>query len=106
MKRPYTAEQIVAKRGNLEIQYPSNHQAKKLWKVLEEKYSVGTWCHWILVFTAGDTDVGQRQGRQASHMVVWTRLCLLKWPNISRLSMFLGGNVRRRLAQPTNLHRI
>ena len=42
MKRPYTAEQIVAKRGNLEIQYPSNHQAKKLWKVLEEKFSVGT----------------------------------------------------------------
>lgn len=42
MKRPYTAEQIVAKRGNLEIQYPSNHQAKKLWKVLEERFGVGT----------------------------------------------------------------
>jgi len=29
-KRPFTAEQIVAKRGNLKIEYPSNTQAKKV----------------------------------------------------------------------------
>jgi len=39
-KRPFTAEQIVAKRGNLRIQYPSNNQAKKLWKILEERFEV------------------------------------------------------------------
>lgn len=39
-KRPFTAEQIVAKRGTLKIDYPSNVQAKKLWKILEGRFSV------------------------------------------------------------------
>jgi isocitrate lyase len=39
-KRPFTAEQIVAKRGNLKIQYPSNSQSKKLWKILEGRFKV------------------------------------------------------------------
>ncbi|RQM05599.1 hypothetical protein DH86_00001622 [Scytalidium sp. 3C] len=38
-KRPYTAEQIVAKRGNLKIEYPSNAQSKKLWKILENRFN-------------------------------------------------------------------
>ncbi|KAJ9197948.1 hypothetical protein DTO166G4_5665 [Paecilomyces variotii] len=37
-KRPFTAEQIVAKRGNLKIEYPSNVQSKKLWKIVEENF--------------------------------------------------------------------
>jgi isocitrate lyase len=41
-KRPFTAEQIVAKRGTLKIEYPSNTQAKKLWGLLEERFSVST----------------------------------------------------------------
>ena len=39
-KRPFTAEAIVAKRGNLKIQYPSNVQAKKLWDIVEDKWMV------------------------------------------------------------------
>ena len=39
-KRPFTAEQIVAKRGNLKIQYPSNDQSKKLWKIIEDRFKV------------------------------------------------------------------
>lgn len=39
-KRAYTAEQIAQKRGNLKIEYPSNAQAKKLWKLIEEKFAV------------------------------------------------------------------
>jgi isocitrate lyase len=39
-KRPFTAEQIVAKRGNLKIEYPSNAQSKKLWGILEERFKV------------------------------------------------------------------
>ncbi|KAK4087103.1 hypothetical protein Purlil1_8622 [Purpureocillium lilacinum] len=38
-KRPFTAEQIVSKRGNLKIEYPSNAQAKKLWKILEGRFA-------------------------------------------------------------------
>lgn len=37
-KRPFTAEQIVAKRGNLKIEYPSNTQSKKLWGILEGRF--------------------------------------------------------------------
>lgn len=40
-KRPFTAEQIVAKRGNLKIDYPSNVQSKKLWNIVEEKFKNG-----------------------------------------------------------------
>jgi len=39
-KRPFTAEQIVSKRGNLKIEYASNTQAKKLWKILEHRFQV------------------------------------------------------------------
>ena len=39
-KRPFTAENIVAKRGNLKIEYPSNAQAKKLWRIVEERFKV------------------------------------------------------------------
>lgn len=41
-KRPFTAEQIVAKRGTLKIDYPSNAQSKKLWRILEERFRVST----------------------------------------------------------------
>jgi len=37
--RPYTAEAIVAKRGTLPIQYPSNAQAKKLWQIVESRFA-------------------------------------------------------------------
>ncbi|KAM0670759.1 hypothetical protein MY5147_006563 [Beauveria neobassiana] len=37
-KRPFTAEQIVSKRGHLKIEYPSNTQSKKLWKILEGRF--------------------------------------------------------------------
>ena len=39
-KRPFTAEQIVVKRGTLPIEYPSNQQSKKLWKTLEQRFQV------------------------------------------------------------------
>jgi len=39
-KRSFTAEQIVAKRGNLKIEYPSNVQSKKLWRILEARFKV------------------------------------------------------------------
>lgn len=39
-KRPFSAEQIVAKRGNLKIEYASNTQSKKLWGILEGRFKV------------------------------------------------------------------
>lgn len=39
-KRPFTAEQIVSKRGYLPVNYPSNAQAKKLWNILENRFEV------------------------------------------------------------------
>ncbi|BGP15029.1 hypothetical protein JCM10213_002826 [Rhodosporidiobolus nylandii] len=43
--RPYTAEQVVSKRGTLPIQYPSGVQGKKLYKLLEAKASKGEVSH-------------------------------------------------------------
>ena len=43
-KRPYTAEEIVAKRGNLKWEYPSNAQSKKLWIIFEQRYRVCRSC--------------------------------------------------------------
>ena len=39
-KRPFTAEQIVQKRGNLKIEYPSNAMSKKLWNMMEDRFAV------------------------------------------------------------------
>lgn len=38
-KRPFTAEQIVSKRGSLKIEYPSNTLSKKLWGILEKRFA-------------------------------------------------------------------
>ncbi|ORX63762.1 ICL-domain-containing protein [Basidiobolus meristosporus CBS 931.73] len=43
--RPYTAESIVSKRGTLNIQYPSNTMAKKLWKIVNQHFQNGTASH-------------------------------------------------------------
>jgi len=44
-KRPYTAAQVVSKRGTLPIQYPSDAMAKKLWALLENHAKAGTPSH-------------------------------------------------------------
>ncbi|KAH9825504.1 Isocitrate lyase [Teratosphaeria destructans] len=50
-RRPYTAEQIVNKRGNIKIEYPSNVLSKKLWKTVEERFAVSE--RFFLVTTFG-----------------------------------------------------
>ncbi|OTB09165.1 hypothetical protein M426DRAFT_316459 [Hypoxylon sp. CI-4A] len=38
-RRPFTAEQIVSKRGNLKVEYASNAQSKKLFQILENRFN-------------------------------------------------------------------
>ncbi|KAL1743615.1 isocitrate lyase [Schizophyllum fasciatum] len=45
VKRPYSAADVVSKRGTLPIQYPSNVQGKKLWGLLGEHAKRGTPSH-------------------------------------------------------------
>ncbi len=45
VSRPYTAQQVVAKRGTIQINYPSDIQAKKLWRILSEHAKNGTPSH-------------------------------------------------------------
>ena len=40
-KRPFTAEQIAQKRGNVKIQHPGSEISKKLWNILEQRFKVG-----------------------------------------------------------------
>lgn len=58
-KRPFTAEQIVSKRGNLKIEYPGNAQSKKLWGILENRFKVGGLCDfrqgWVKAGLTGTT---------------------------------------------------
>ena len=37
-RRQYTADQIVAKRGNLRVDFPSNVMSQKLWQILEKRF--------------------------------------------------------------------
>lgn len=39
-KRPYTAEEIVQKRGNIMIEHPQNKMSKKLWNIVEQRFKV------------------------------------------------------------------
>lgn len=56
-KRAYTAEQIVNKRGNLRIEYPSNVLSKKLWTTIEQRFAVsGLRC----LFGGADIDYYDR----------------------------------------------
>lgn len=56
-KRPYTAEQIVNKRGTIKQEYPNNQMSKKLWNLLEEKFKVceegrvAATSHWTIGLT-------------------------------------------------------
>merc|ERR1712137_1213102 len=43
--RPYTAEQVVSKRGTLPINYPSDVVGKKLWNLLNQHFKNGTPSH-------------------------------------------------------------
>ncbi|KAG6841974.1 Isocitrate lyase [Blastosporella zonata] len=45
VKRPYTAAEVVAKRGTISIQYPSNVMGKKLWALLSDHAKRGTPSH-------------------------------------------------------------
>jgi len=67
-KRPFTAEQIIAKRGNIKIQYPGNTLSKKLWHTIEGRFKVShTFCTEAMkVLTS------QRTKIPALHMGVWT----------------------------------
>lgn len=41
-RRPFTAEQIVQKRGTIKAQYANNEISKKLWGILEGRFKVST----------------------------------------------------------------
>ncbi|CAO3650234.1 unnamed protein product [Cunninghamella echinulata] len=45
VKRVYTAEQVVSKRGEFPTEYRSDVQAKKLWKLLEKNKATGETSH-------------------------------------------------------------
>ncbi|KAG8900025.1 isocitrate lyase 1, partial [Tulasnella sp. 403] len=45
VNRPYTAAQVVSKRGTISVQYPSDLQAKKLWNLLGHHAKCKTVSH-------------------------------------------------------------
>jgi isocitrate lyase len=45
IKRPYTAEEVVSKRGSLQQTYPSSIMARKLFNLLKERGAQGEPVH-------------------------------------------------------------
>jgi isocitrate lyase len=45
VKRVYTAEQVVSKRGEFPTQYRSDAMAKKLWTLIEKNKATGETSH-------------------------------------------------------------
>ena len=45
VKRPYTAEQVVSKRGTIPIQYPAGILGQKAWKLFDQRFKNGTPSH-------------------------------------------------------------
>lgn len=69
IKRPYSAEDVVSKRGALQQTYPSSLMARKLFNLLEEKAAKGEPVHtsaFILVpiaITMTDLSLPKYSGR-------------------------------------------
>lgn len=45
IKRPYTVEDVVSKRGSLQQSYPSSVMARKLWNLIQERLAKGEPLH-------------------------------------------------------------
>jgi isocitrate lyase len=99
-KRPFTAEQIVAKRGNLKIEYPSNVQSKKLWQIVEQNFQVRPI--WLILRSMKllISNLLIRTKLLALPMVVWNPQCSRRWQNTWTQSMFPDGRVHPRPHQP------
>lgn len=98
-KRPFTAEQIVAKRGNLNIDYPSNAQSRKLWGILENNFKVRGPRQ-----TPGMTSVliYGRPKTPASPMAALSRQWSPRWPSTWTPSMCPAGRARPLPPRPTS----
>ena len=78
IKRPYSAEDVVSKRGALQQSYPSSLMARKLFNLLEERAAKGEPVHtsaFILVCI---------DSTMADHMFSipqWAQLTPFKCPN-------------------------
>lgn len=68
-RRPYTAEQIVTKRGSIKLSYPSNDMSKKLWNTVEQRFKVRT--HKNLGQEKAMGLMMSRTRKRASPMVAW-----------------------------------
>lgn len=63
IKRPYTAADIVSKRGSLQQSYPCSLMARKLWSLIQNRLSKGEPLHtstssWPFYSSTLDTDYG------------------------------------------------
>lgn len=61
IKRPYTAADVVSKRGSLQQTYPSSLMARKLFNLLNERAAEGKPVHtstcWLIIDGVPATDV-------------------------------------------------
>ena len=84
IKRPYSAEDVVSKRGSLQQIYPSSLMARKLFNLLKERGAVGepvhtslspgnnhVWINMTNIFTVGAIDPVQMTQQAANQEVLY-----------------------------------
>ena len=54
IKRPYSAEDVVSKRGSLQQIYPSSLMARKLFSLFKERAAAGEPVQTSIIYTLGD----------------------------------------------------
>jgi len=105
-KRPFTAEQIVNKRGNLKIEYASNAQAKKLWNILEKRFQVSSRVSLSEVEGKETDRDARRPAMPATRTAAWSPPWSPRWPSTSIPSTSRAGSRRRPPPRPTSPGRI
>lgn len=54
IKRPYSVEDVVSKRGSLQQSYPSSVMARKLWTLIQERLAKGEPLHTSMFFASAN----------------------------------------------------
>lgn len=104
-KRPFTAEQIASKRGNLKIEYASNAQSKKLWNILENRFQVGDQGCPSSTKSMINRDY-DRPRTPATPTAAWNLPLSHKWPSTSTPSTSRAGSHHLLPLRPTSPARI
>ncbi len=102
MRRPYTAADVVSKRGTLPMSYPADVLAKKAFALFSEHFKRRTPSHTYGAYVLSYPIIILRVFN-GGYITGWTLFRLPRWRSISKLFTFPAGNRRVRHRVHMNL---